>query len=97
LIAVQYDASPETKRFAALVAEKLSAAINLKRVKVNNELIGVYPHNLGVLRAAQASGCPICILVESYFIDAYDDMKFCQERSVTAAKAISEAVLEWFK
>jgi N-acetylmuramoyl-L-alanine amidase len=91
-------AKAASRLFASRVALRVSAAIGLKVLNFGDgQLPGVYPNSLGVLRAAENSGCPgPCVLVESYFVDAYGDLDFCRERSIKAAKAIATAAAEWY-
>lgn len=92
----QLYAKLQSREFATLVATKVADAIN-NPIYHGGDLPGVYPARLAVLNAAEHSGCPgPCVLVESYFVDAYDDVRLTEGRSKKAATAIAGAVTEWF-
>lgn len=52
---------------------------------------GVKINNWSVINAAQKTGCPIVMLVESYFVNAYTQEQ-AEKRSAVAAIAIAETI-----
>jgi N-acetylmuramoyl-L-alanine amidase len=52
---------------------------------------GVKINNWSVINAAQKTGCPIVMLVESYFVNPYTQEQ-AEKRSAVAAIAIAEAI-----
>lgn len=90
-------ANEDSKRFASAVAKSIAKKIGNKLFQASGEKPGVYPAGLSVLRAAHQAKCPICVLTESYFLDAYGSTFVCRERSKKAAVAIFEALIGWYQ
>lgn len=87
-----------SKKFAALCAAHLAAELPHKLCNVSSEVPrGVYPAKLSVLSAAENTNCPVCVLVEPYFVDAYGERRFCAERTTKASIAIGNAIVEYFQ
>ena len=85
-------------RFAKISATNIAKALNHKLIELSADLPrGVYPNGLSVLSAAERTDCPVCVLVEPYFIDAYGDKQFCYERTAKAASAIAQSVVEYYQ
>ncbi len=62
----------------------------------NDLLEGVYPAGLRVLRAAENANCPVCVLCESFFVNAMNDNQITEDRVERVAEGICEAILEWY-
>lgn len=80
---------------AHAISSRVSLALGLPLRADHGEIPGVVRQALAVLRTAEMAGCPACVLVESYFIDAYGDAQYCRGRSLTAADAIAGGVISW--
>ena len=87
-----------SKEFAVLCSQKIANAVNLPLcAKQRNDLPkGVYPAGLGVLRAAENTNCPVCVLCESFFVNAMNNNEITKDRVERAAEGICEAILEWY-
>jgi N-acetylmuramoyl-L-alanine amidase len=88
-------ASTGSVELAAAIAARVGAALGLPLRKDAGCPPGVVHQSLAVLRAAELTDCPACVLVESYFVDAYGSLRECEARSLRAADAVAEAVLGW--
>jgi len=75
-------------------ARALAAAVNAAVVRsIGSRDRGVKVKDYTVIATAQSVGCPICMLVESYFIDDYASLDVVAHRSKEAAKAVARAVI----
>jgi N-acetylmuramoyl-L-alanine amidase len=90
-------ANEKSKRLASNIAKSISKRLGLTLYKPNAYYPGVYPLGLSVLSGAHDAGCHVCVLVESYFVDAYGNSSLCQTRSASAARAIAKAVIDYLK
>lgn len=57
---------------------------------------GVYPAALGVLTGAILARCPVAVLTEPFFIDAYGSDSEVEGRCHRAVDGIYDAIIEWF-
>lgn len=90
-------ASENSKKFAKIAADKIAEKLNHKQSRVGNgNPDGVYPAYLGVLKAAELTNCPCCVLTESFFIDAYGSNEIVRNKTEMAAQAIYEGILEYY-
>lgn len=80
---------------AEAIAAEVGRALGLPLRHDPGSRPGVVHQGLAVLRAAELTDCWACVLVESYFLDAYGDAEVCQARSLAAAEAIAEATGRW--
>jgi len=77
------------------VARKLALKVNQAIVAaISSKDRGVKEKDYTVIATALSVGCPICMLVESYFIDDYASLDVVAHRSKEAAKAIAKAIIE---
>ena len=92
------DAKRDSQKFAALCADKIARAVNLPLCAQQRHDLpkGVLPAQLKVLKAAENTNCPVCVLCESFFINAMNSNALTEERVDKAAEAICEAILEWY-
>jgi len=82
-------------RAAGSACRALAAKVNSAVVAaINSRNRGVKEKDYTVIATAHAVGCPISMLVESYFIDDYASLDVVAHRSKEAAKAIARAVIE---
>jgi len=79
-------AGPECRSLAQSVNSAVVAAINSRNR-------GVKEKNFTVIATALEAGCPLCMLVESYFIDDYASLDVVAHRSKEAAKAIARVLI----
>ena len=84
-----------TLQLASDIAIEIAEAIGNRIFDARGKYPGVMKRNIGVLRYASATNCPINLLVESYFVDAYGDFEVCKKRSLKAAKAIVAQLKTW--
>lgn len=87
-----------SRQFASLCAQSISKRLNIPLYQEKDSLPGVMLANLAVLNSAensQPSGP--CVLVESYFVDALDDVKKAAAMTTEAGHAIADTIEEWFK
>ncbi len=91
-------AKRSSKEFAALCAEKIARAVDLPLCASQGNGLprGVMPAQLQVLRVAESTNCPVCVLCESFFISAMNSNAITEDRVEKAAEAISDAILEWY-
>jgi len=76
-------------------ASALAAAVNKAVVDaIGSKNRGVKVKDYTVIATAASVGCPICMLVESYFIDDYTSLDVTTQRSTEAAHAIAGAVIK---
>ena len=86
-----------SRKFAALCAGKVARAIGNPIFSGTTGMPeGVYQAGLAVLDEAEQYCDGPCVLVESYFINKWNNANVAAERSTKAANAIGEAVTEWF-
>ncbi|WP_287521260.1 glucosaminidase domain-containing protein [Okeania sp. SIO2C2] len=87
-----------SKEFAALCADKIADAVDLPLCAQHRSDLpkGVYPAPLGVLRAAEKTNCPVCVLCESFLINAMNSNAIVVDRVEKAAEAIFDAIVEWY-
>ena len=81
--------------FARLCAGKISLALDHKLCRAS-DIPGVYPASLGALSGAIDSGCPVAVLTEAFFVDAYGSNAVVEGKCILAAKAIADSVMVWF-
>lgn len=84
-----------SKKFAKILADHTSKALGGHKQNSGNPP-GVMEASLGVLRAAEATNCPICVLSEGFFIDAYGSNKDVEYRCSLVVKGMMSAILEEF-
>lgn len=83
-------------RAAGSKCRALARAVNTAVVRrISSRDRGVKERDFTVIATALAVGCPLCLLVESYFLDDYASLDVTSHRSKEAAKAIAQAVIEW--
>jgi len=84
-----------SRAFASLLANKQAVLLNHKKNSGNPD--GVYDTaNLSVLSSAEKTDCPICVLSESFFIDAYGLNSAVKERCDKVIDAMYSAIVEQF-
>jgi N-acetylmuramoyl-L-alanine amidase len=81
--------SVQCRVFASHVSRAISLAIG-------SQNRGAKVKDFTVIATATRVGCPFAILTESYFIDDYSNVDTATERSLKAAEAIGEAIMERF-
>ena len=86
----------EDYKLASKIAVRVAHKLGNPLFRPQTEYPGVYPARLGVLTAAIKSGCPVCTLVESFFIDAYGNQSEVLIRAEKAAEGIAEGVLSYY-
>jgi N-acetylmuramoyl-L-alanine amidase len=79
-------AKPQSIAFAT----KLSTAV---ANAIGQEDFGVMRYSVTVLSESEDTNCPICVLCESYFLDAIDTRAEAEQLSTKAAYAIASAVI----
>jgi N-acetylmuramoyl-L-alanine amidase len=88
---------PADVQFAKLCSDKIAKALNHKQNTPGGSIPnGVMPAALGVLTGAINAGCPVAVLTEAFFIDAYGSNAVVEQKCTVAANAIADAVKEWF-
>jgi N-acetylmuramoyl-L-alanine amidase len=80
----------KAKPGSRLFARKLSTAV---ATAIGQNDFGVMDHSVTVLSESENTNCPICVLCESYFLDAIDTRQEAEELSTKAAKAIASTVI----
>jgi N-acetylmuramoyl-L-alanine amidase len=78
------NASDKCREVAKKVCDNICAAI-----KSTNR--GVKTANFTVIKTASKTGCPVVMLVESYFLNPYNQSE-AEKRSAIAAMAIAKAI-----
>jgi N-acetylmuramoyl-L-alanine amidase len=78
----------QSRKFAKLVSAKISKALGTKDR-------GAKPFSGTVMDVAEQQGTFPVVLTESYFVNPYSKSQ-AEKRSIIAAKAIAEAIREWF-
>lgn len=80
-----------TKALAKDICNSIASALNSKNR-------GVKFSKFKILNVSENhTDCPLNMLVESYFIDDYDDLDRTRKRSTAAARAIALAVISFFE
>jgi N-acetylmuramoyl-L-alanine amidase len=79
-------AKPRSPSFA----KKLSTAV---ANAIGQEDFGVMQYGVTVLSESEDTNCPICVLCESYFLDAIDTREEAEQLSTKAAYAIASTVI----
>jgi N-acetylmuramoyl-L-alanine amidase len=82
------DSSAKCRELAAKISADISKAIGItnRGVKINNWT---------VIKTAAKTGCPVVMLVESYFVNMYTPAQ-AEARSTAAANAIADALIVFF-
>jgi hypothetical protein len=71
-------------------AKKLSTAV---ANAIGQRDFGVMENSVTVLSESEETNCPICVLCESYFLDAIDTRAEAEKLSTEAAYAIASTVI----
>ena len=86
--------TPESRstKLASVCAIEIAKALGLKAYQNASFPPGVMPKHLEVLNYAHRSGCPICILVEPFFIDVYSDRQIIENKCTIAMKTLANVL-----
>lgn len=81
-----------SSKLASVCATSISKALQIPLYQGVNFPPGVMPAHLEVLNYAHRSGCELCFLVESFFIDAYSDRAVIENNCEIAMKALASTL-----
>jgi N-acetylmuramoyl-L-alanine amidase len=91
-------ASKNSEKFASICAQRVAKRLSLPLFSEPGSMPGVMKANLAVLHAAEnARPNGPCVLVESYFVDAFDDVAKAEAFTGMAGGAIAEAAEDWLR
>jgi len=91
--------SPDSRssKLASVCAVEIATALDIPIYHGPNYPVGVMPRQLEVLNYAHRSGCPICLLVESFFMDVYNNRQELEKDCQTAMKALANVLRKAIK
>lgn len=77
-----------SKKFGELVTDRIAAALGITDRGYNTRVVSV-------TKAADATSCPVVVLIESYFIDSMPDYNKANSWSIAAANVMVNTIMEW--